>query len=181
MPAQHVAVVRGVDDHRVVAVQPLDGVDHAADLAVDVAVAAEKAGLPFSDRTHTYNSRSAQELGKWAETQGRRKKFHDAVDRAYFVEGKNIAKTAVLMELAESIDLSVEQAKAALETRAFSQAVDADWARSEEMAIELVPTCLFNGKSLENPQEYELLAQFLIENNVNRRPCECTLRSEFLL
>ena len=73
------------------------------------------------------------------------------------------------MELAESIDLSVEQAKAALETRAFSQAVDADWARSEEMAIELVPTCLFNGKSLENPQEYELLAQFLTENNVNRR------------
>ena len=131
--------------------------------------AAEKAGLPFSDRTHTYNSRSAQELGKWAETQGRRKKFHDAVDRAYFVEGKNIAKTAVLMELAESIDLSVEQAKAALETRAFSQAVDADWARSEEMAIELVPTCLFNGKSLENPQEYELLAQFLTENNINRR------------
>ncbi len=43
--AQHVAVVRGVDDQRVVAVQPLDGLDHAPDLAVDVAVAAEKAGL----------------------------------------------------------------------------------------------------------------------------------------
>jgi predicted DsbA family dithiol-disulfide isomerase len=132
-------------------------------------LAAQKAALPFSERTHSYNSRSAQELGKWAETQGSGKKFHDAVYRTYFVERKNIAQTTVLMEVVESIDLSAESAETALETRAFRQVVDADWARSEKMNIELVPTCVFNGKALENPQKYELLAQFLIENNVNRR------------
>jgi predicted DsbA family dithiol-disulfide isomerase len=131
--------------------------------------AAEKAGLPFSDRTHTYNSRLAQELGKWAETRGSGNKFHAAVYRAYFVDGKNIAKIDVLMKLTESLGLSVDQAKTVLQTHTFSQAVDADWTRSAEMAIELVPTCVFNGKPLENPQEYDLLAQFLIENNVSRR------------
>jgi predicted DsbA family dithiol-disulfide isomerase len=130
---------------------------------------AQKAALPFSERTHSYNSRSAQELGKWAAAQGSGKKFHQAVYRTYFVDGKNIAKIDVLMELVETVGLSAEQAKIALESRAFSQAVDADWACSEKMDIELVPTCLFNGKTLENPKEYELLAQFLMENNVNRR------------
>ena len=32
--------------------------------------AAQEAGLPFNDRTMTYNSRLAQELAKWAETEG---------------------------------------------------------------------------------------------------------------
>jgi predicted DsbA family dithiol-disulfide isomerase len=131
--------------------------------------AAEKAGLPFSNRTHSYNSRSAQELFKWAETQGKGKPFHDAVLRAYFVDLRNIAKTDVLMDVAASVDLSPHQARQVLETGAFGNAVDADWARSEEMAIELVPTCVFNGKFLENPLSFEALAQFLVENNVNRR------------
>ena len=29
----------------------------------------EAEGLPYGKRTHTYNSRLAQELGKWADTQ----------------------------------------------------------------------------------------------------------------
>jgi predicted DsbA family dithiol-disulfide isomerase len=33
--------------------------------------AARELGLPWSDREMTYNSRLAQELGKWAEQEGR--------------------------------------------------------------------------------------------------------------
>lgn len=131
--------------------------------------AAEKAGLPFSDRTHTYNSRAAQELSKWAESQDRGKAFHDAVFRTYFVDGNNIAKADVMMDLVASIDLSPNRAQTALETQEYSQAVDNDWMRSEALAIDLVPTCRLNGKSLENPQEFELLAAFLTEGNVERR------------
>ena len=57
-------------------------------------------GLPFGERSHTYNSRRAQELGKWAEVAGRGEAFHQEVYRAYFVEGKNIARPEVLVELA---------------------------------------------------------------------------------
>src|SRR5215471_7636496 len=37
-------------------------------------------GLPYGRRTHTYNSRLAQELGKWADTQPGGEAIHDAVD-----------------------------------------------------------------------------------------------------
>jgi len=51
---------------------------------------ARELGLPFGDRTTTYNSRSAQELGLWVEAKGRGEQFHKAAFAAYFVEGKNI-------------------------------------------------------------------------------------------
>ena len=46
-------------------------------------------GLEYGKRTHTYNSRLAQELGKWADEQIRRgnnyNEIHDALYRGYFV------------------------------------------------------------------------------------------------
>jgi len=47
---------------------------------------AREEGLPFGPRDMTYSSRLAQELGKWAESEGRGKAYHDAVFRAYFAE-----------------------------------------------------------------------------------------------
>ncbi len=47
-------------------------------------------GLPYSRRTHSYNSRLAQELGKWADTQPGGAALHDALYKAYFVEARNI-------------------------------------------------------------------------------------------
>ena len=38
-------------------------------------------GLPYSERTHTYNSRLAQELAKWAETQPGGEVIHDSLFR----------------------------------------------------------------------------------------------------
>jgi predicted DsbA family dithiol-disulfide isomerase len=42
-------------------------------------------GLPYGVRTHTYNSRLAQELGSWADTQPGGGAIHDALFKAYFV------------------------------------------------------------------------------------------------
>jgi predicted DsbA family dithiol-disulfide isomerase len=47
-------------------------------------------GVPLAERSRTCNSRRAQELGKWAEEQGRGEVYHRAVYHAYFVEGRNI-------------------------------------------------------------------------------------------
>ena len=47
-------------------------------------------GLPYGNRTMTYNSRLAQELGKWADSQPGGEAIHDALFRAYFVDVKNI-------------------------------------------------------------------------------------------
>ena len=58
-------------------------------------------GLPYGERTMTYNSRLAQELGKWADTQPGGEALHDALFRAYFVEARDISQPAVLLEIAE--------------------------------------------------------------------------------
>src|SRR4026207_2123298 len=54
-------------------------------------------GLPYGERTHTYNSRLSQELGKWADTQPGGEAFHDAMFRAYFVEARDISPPAALL------------------------------------------------------------------------------------
>ena len=67
-------------------------------------VAAEL-GLPWGLRTRTYNSRRAQELGKWTEALGKGDEFHLAVFQAYFGDGRNIADISVLKEIAGVIGL----------------------------------------------------------------------------
>src|SRR6187397_2299946 len=97
-------------------------------------------GLPYGRRTHTYNSRLAQELGKWADTQPDGEAIHDALYRAYFVDARNIGDPAVLVEIAQSVDLPAEEARAVLTERCFEDAVDADWAKSRQCGVTGVPT-----------------------------------------
>ena len=54
-------------------------------------------GLPYGNRTMTYNSRLAQELGVWADTQPGGDAIHDALFRAYFVDAVNIGDPEVLI------------------------------------------------------------------------------------
>ena len=84
-------------------------------------------GLPFGESTFIYNTRLAQELGLWAESKNEGDKFHMAAFKAYFVDCKNLAESPVLVELASSIGLPADEASEILVTRAFKDAVDADW------------------------------------------------------
>jgi predicted DsbA family dithiol-disulfide isomerase len=126
-------------------------------------------GLPFGERQKTYNSRLAQELSKWAESQGKGDQFHEATFRAYFVEGVNIGKPDELVRLAGSIGLSGDQAQAVLDARSFEQAVDADWNRSRALGITAVPTFVVNNAKLVGAQSYEALEQFLIGEGGQKR------------
>jgi predicted DsbA family dithiol-disulfide isomerase len=131
---------------------------------------AEDLGLPWGTRKMTYNSRLAQELGKWAEEKGRGDEFHDAVFRAYFVDGKNIGKKAVLIELAKKVGLPGKEAGEVLESRAFREAVDADWKLCMEMGITGVPTFMIDHQSVVGAQPYEVLEQFLENSGAKKRP-----------
>ena len=130
---------------------------------------AEDLGLPWGTRKMTYNSRLAQELGKWAEEKGRGDEFHDAVFRAYFVDGKNIGKKAVLVELAKKVGLPGKEAGEVLESRAFREAVDADWKLCMQMGITAVPTFMIDHQSVVGAQPYEVLEQFLENNGAKKR------------
>jgi len=126
-------------------------------------------GLPFGDREMTYNSRLAQELGKWAESKGKGDAFHHAVFRAYFVNGENIAEVPVLVRAAESVNLIREDALAILQGRPYKDAVDSDWQRSYELKVTAVPTVVCDHQTLVGAQPYQILEKLLLSSNVKRR------------
>jgi predicted DsbA family dithiol-disulfide isomerase len=137
-------------------------VDHLKQTADDL-------GLPFGERTMTYNSRLAQELGLWAESEGRGKPFHMAAFRAYFADGVNLARTPILLKLAEEAGLSREKAEKVLTSRSFQKAVDRDWTESQFKAITAVPTFTINNHRLVGAQSYESLARLVTENDIESK------------
>ena len=125
-------------------------------------------GLPLSNRQKTYNSRLAQELGKWAELKNAGVTFHKAAFKAYFVDGKNIAKLPVLLDLAESARLSREEAETVILNRTFKKTVDDDWALSRKKGINAVPTFVMKENKLVGAQNYSTLEKLLISNGVKK-------------
>ena len=126
-------------------------------------------GLPYGERTHTYNSRLAQELAKWAERRPGGEAIHDALFRAYFADGKNLARVDELVRIAESVGLSAQQAREALESRSMSEHVDADWQRANAAGITGVPTFVIDGRGVVGAQPYSVLEQFVLESGAERR------------
>ena len=126
-------------------------------------------GLPYGRRTHTYNSRLAQELGKWADTQPGGAALHDKLYQAYFVEARNIGDPELLVELAASVGLPAEEARAVLTERRFKDAVDADWAKSHQYGVTGVPTFVAGGYGVVGAQPYEVLEQLLDRAGARRR------------
>ena len=130
---------------------------------------AEEEGLPFGERKMTYNSRLAQELSKWAESKGAGPAYHDALFRAYFDRGINIAKVPELVLLAESVGLDGKEAGEVLEKRMFSEAVDADWQRSRAKGVSAVPSFFMGDRNLVGAQPYEVLEKFVQDANAEKR------------
>ena len=118
-------------------------------------------GLPYGQRTHTYNSRLAQELGIWAETQPGGSAFHNAVFVAYFVDAKNVGDVDTLVSIAGSVGLSESAAREVLEKRTFKESVDADWDRSRQMGVTGVPTYVAGGQGMVGAQPYEALVELV--------------------
>lgn len=121
----------------------------------------EAEGLPYGNRTMTFNSRLAQELAVWADTQPGGDAIHDKLFRAYFVEGENIGDLETLVRLAASIGLPAETAREVLEKRSCKDAVDADWEKSHQYGVTGVPTFVAGRHGVVGAQPYEALEQLV--------------------
>jgi len=130
---------------------------------------AEFVGLPIGQRGMVYNSRLAQELTFWAESENRRDLLHKAIFEAYFVSGKNIGDIRVLVEVARSVGLPADDAEEVLTTRAYKPAVDLDWAIARGYKIHVVPTFAMNNHGLTGMQHYESLERFVVSQGAVRR------------
>ena len=120
-------------------------------------------GLPYGDRSRTYNSRLAQELGKWADSEGGGDSFHDAMFKAYFAKGQDISDVDTLIAIAEHAGLSANEAQSVLLERRFQTAIDADWERSRAVGVTGVPTFAAEGRGVVGAQSYEVLEQLVKE------------------
>lgn len=123
---------------------------------------ARELSLPFGNRTKTFNTRLAQELAKWAEGQGKGDEYHQAVFRAYFVDGTNIAMPDELVDMAASLGLIPDEARQVIERRTFREAVDEDWTRSHDLGITGVPTFIMRDKKVVGAQPYDVLERFVV-------------------
>jgi len=123
----------------------------------------------MGERTKTFNSRLAAELGKWAESKGKGDAFHNAAFRAYYVDGINIAKADKLIGLAEAAGLPGREAAEVLHGRTFREAIDADWELAGQLGITAVPTFVLDGWAVVGAQPYEVLEKFLLDHGVKGR------------
>ena len=114
-------------------------------------------GLPYGKRSMTFNSRLAQELAAWADTQPGGGAIHDALFRAYFVDGRNIGDADVLVDIASQVGLPADAAREVIEKRTHQHAIDADWAKSREYGVTGVPTFVIGRLGVVGAQPYEAL------------------------
>lgn len=126
-------------------------------------------GLPYNTaRNMSYNSRLAQELAKWAESKGKGYEIHEPLFRAYFVELENIADPDVLVRIAERLGLPADEARDALASRSFKEAVDEDWQRCRRLGVTAVPTFVARRYALVGAYPYEELEK-LIRHALDQR------------
>jgi predicted DsbA family dithiol-disulfide isomerase len=118
-------------------------------------------GLPYGERTMTYNSRLAQEVGKWADTQPGGEAIQDAMFRAYFVEARNIGDPDVILDIVKQVGLPVDEAREVIEKRTFKDAVDEDWALSRQLGVTGVPTFVAGRYGVVGAQPYETLERLV--------------------
>jgi predicted DsbA family dithiol-disulfide isomerase len=118
-------------------------------------------GLPYGNRSMTFNSRIAQELGAWADTQPGGEAIHDALFRAYFVDGRNIGDPDVLVDIAVKVGLPADAAREVIEQRTHKQVIDAHWAKSREYGVTGVPTFVIGTLGVVGAQPYEALEELV--------------------
>jgi len=124
----------------------------------------DELGLEHCDRTMTYNSRLAQELGMWADDQvasNKAKAFHRALYRAYFAKDQNLANKQVLMDVVDATGLDVSSAEKVINERSYSDNVDGAWARARQLQISGVPSFIAGSYMATGFQPYEEVLKFL--------------------
>ena len=81
--------------------------------------------------------------------------------KAYFVDGRNVGDPEVLIDIAQSVGLSADEARVVLSERTFKEAIDADWEKARRLGITGVPTFVAGGYKVVGAQPYDVLAERL--------------------
>ena len=125
--------------------------------------------LPYKNRTHTYNSRLAQEIGAWAQSIDNETSIHDNFFEAYFVQGLNVGLESVILDVVSKSGLNPEEARKVIKNRLFMKNIDEDWNKSRSYGVTGVPTYVYQKQSMVGAQPHENLVEFLNHLGIPKR------------
>jgi len=124
---------------------------------------AKNAGLDYNfDIAVVGNSKDAHRLIQFAKTKELGDQAEEALFKAYFTDGKNMADLNDLIEIGTSIGLDSEEIKTMLESDAFAYEMMQDIQEAQNIGVQGVPFFVFDRKyAVSGAQPVETFLQTL--------------------
>ena len=104
----------------------------------------------YFDKIKVANTFKAQQLLKFAHTQGRQNEMEELLFDAYFTKGENVDDLAILSKLANEAGLDTVEMHKEPESDKYTLLVQADIAEASQLGIHGVPYFVFNRKFVVN-------------------------------
>lgn len=120
---------------------------------------AMEAALTLGSHVVYSNSRLALELGVWIEEQGKGPDYRDALFDFYFHRLQDIGDEEVLSAIAESIQVSSEDAQRCMGDRTMKSTIDAQIFEARQLGISGVPSYIIGKEYVSGAQPYGLIRE----------------------
>lgn len=138
-------------------------VEQTRQITQNVTNMAAEVGLEYHfERAISANSFDAHRFAHLAEQQGLQDAAEEALFKAHFVEGKNIADRQMLVQLGASIGLDAALVQQTLDSEAFSDEVRKDIEEARQLRVSGVPFFVFDRKyAVSGAQDTSVFLQTL--------------------
>ncbi|WP_342526402.1 DsbA family oxidoreductase [Chryseomicrobium sp. FSL W7-1435] len=138
-------------------------IEQAKAMTANVIEQAKSEGLEYNfDNAKPANTARAHRLVKWADTQGKGNDLGEALLQAYFIDGKNINDSAILIELATSVGLDASGTEEVLMSNQFFPEIQIDQTEAAQIGVQGVPFFVLNNKyAISGAQPIEVFKEAL--------------------
>jgi predicted DsbA family dithiol-disulfide isomerase len=149
------------------------GREGALAMVANVQQVAAEVGLDFTKHPEALHLNTVDAHRLLHSAGDRRGELKEALLHAYFVEARNLADHEVLVEVATSVGLDADQARAVLSSDAHADAVAADAAQAQAYGATGVPFFVVDAKyGVSGAQPTEVFSQLLAQAWAERSPVQ---------
>lgn len=140
--------------------------EQAKQMTIQVATMGNNVGLNLDFETNIpANSFDAHRLIHFAASKGKQDLAEEYLFKAHFEEAKNIADTNVLLEIAASLGLDIEETKTVLTSDKFAEEVRFDIYESQQIGVRGVPFFVMDRKyALSGAQPVDAFKQAITQS-----------------
>jgi predicted DsbA family dithiol-disulfide isomerase len=127
------------------------------------------------EKALTFNTLDVHRLIHWAQPLGLSNELKEALMIAYFSEGLDLSKEANLYPIIKKVGLNLEDAKAVLQSDAYSKNVAEDIQRAQKIGVRGVPFFLINEKeAISGAQSDQIFENMIAAALKNLKPATVT-------